>query len=228
MDSMRRYSPISFDAEPRETEKRNGWQIALAYDGENSGPVLVDLSHRSKWDLQDGRLDDLNPWGLTIPETPGSSRFRKGLLINRMNRTQASIWDLGRRPGTEPVEQPGGPAFTETTDAQALIALVGEKVLRLMEKVSRLDLSAAGSPPPLLIQGPVLDIPCQVVRLGETDESVAVLIAFSRGYGHAVAKAFLDVCAREGLRPGGEGRFTEWVKSFVSDFEFRYSDLART
>ena len=207
MIGMIKYSPISFDAAPQNRETRAGFEVILKYREDDDGTVLVDLSHRSKWDLQDRTLNRFRPWELNIPDTPGASHFDAGLLINRMNRTQASVWHLGPQNITSPTE----PSFTDITDGLALLALVGQNVLSLMEKVCRLDLTNPGLRPPVLIQGPVLHIPSQVVLLGQVNQSVALLIAFSRGYGQAMAEAFLKICQREGLRPGGEDRFTQWM-----------------
>ena len=101
MKTMKRVSPITFNSPVRSTEERSGWEVVIAYEGQAGGPVLVDLSHRAKWDLQDSNLDSRKPWGLTVPPNPGDSLFQKGLLVNRMNRTQASIWHLGQPPGPE-------------------------------------------------------------------------------------------------------------------------------
>jgi len=127
-----------------------------------------------------------------------------------MNRTQISIWHLG----PEDIAPPAESSFTETTDAQALVALLGQNTLFMMEKISRLDLAAPGMKTPFLLQGPVLDIPCQVVRLGEADGDAGLLIAFSRGYGQAMAEVLLNICRRDGLRPGGEGMFMKWLEAW--------------
>jgi hypothetical protein len=214
MNTMKRYSPIAFNAPARSTEERDGWEVVIAYEGQEVGPVLVDLSHRSKWDLQDRDLDSRKPWGLNVPANPGDSSYKEGLLINRMNRTQASIWHLGRHPGPGDSTPAAEPGFTETTDAQAMLALVGEDLMSIMEKLTRLDLCASRSVPPVLVQGPVLDIPCQVVLLGEADGAAALLVAFSRGYGRSVADTFLEIGRDKDLRPGGEGIFSEWLDSY--------------
>jgi hypothetical protein len=34
---------------------RDNWTVALEYDDEGQGPWLVDLAHKTRWDLQDSR-----------------------------------------------------------------------------------------------------------------------------------------------------------------------------
>ena len=210
MIGIKRYSPITFGATPQNREKRDDFEVVLKYHGEGDGPVLVDLSHRTKWDVQNRDLDRCRPLNLDIPASPGDSHCRKGLLINRMNRTQASIWHLG--PGRIP--SPAEPYFTDITDGQALLGLIGRDAPSLMEKISHLDLTYPRLKPPVLIQGPVLHIPSQVVLMGKADEAFGILIGFSRGYGQAMADAILNICRREGLTPGGEDRFNQWLAAW--------------
>ncbi|RLB13770.1 MAG: sarcosine oxidase subunit gamma SoxG [Deltaproteobacteria bacterium] len=199
MENIQRRSPIRFDKEPVQTEYRDGWQVALSY-GAGSGPLLIDLSHRPKWDLQDSDLSRFRPFGLCIPENPGQCIFEKGILINRMNRTQCAIWHLvGKNPG--PLEER---AYTEITDGLTLLALSGKGTLEVMERVTTLDLGAPSPTPPCLIQGPILRIPCQVVLLRRAGHEATVLFSFPRGYGQAMAEALLHSGKDLGLTPGGE------------------------
>ena len=55
MMTINRQSPVQFDAPAIETELRNGWSVALKYREEGDGPYLVDLSHKTRWDVQDRR-----------------------------------------------------------------------------------------------------------------------------------------------------------------------------
>jgi hypothetical protein len=68
--------------------------VALSY-GESQGPKLIDLSHCQKWDLQDNDLSQFQPFGVAIPEEYGKVAFENGIMINRMNRTQCAVWNLG-------------------------------------------------------------------------------------------------------------------------------------
>jgi hypothetical protein len=76
-----------------------------------------------------------------------------------------------------------------------------------MEKVSSLDLASTKGQPPFLLQGPVLEIPCQVVVLARNNEIPVILTAFSRGYGQSMAHTILESGNVFGLRPGGENVF---------------------
>lgn len=203
MDIIKRRSPVSFIVPPVETIRRGGWEVVLAYADEDQGPFLVDLSHRPKWDVQQGDLSAIRPFGLAVPDVPGHCRLENGVLVNRMNPTQASVWILD---GDEP-EPPPEPFLTEVTDGLCLLALIGAKAFSVMEKVSALDLGTPEKEPPFLVQGPVLHVSCQVVVLGRDAARAAVLIALSRGYGQTMAEALLAAGSDLGLCPGGERAF---------------------
>ena len=210
----KRVSPVTFPSQPLETEIRQGWEVILKYAGEGEGPFLVDLSHRPKWDFQDGNLDHVELWGRHVPKDPGQSNWVDGLLINRMNWTQAAIWNLG----AEDLKMPEERAYTDITDGFCLLALVGNEALAVMEKVSPLDLAQPGKIAPYLLQGPVMDIPSQIVMLG-TRDIMTVLVAFSRGYGQAMAEALLGAGSEYRLRPGGERHIRERLRA-VANGEF--------
>jgi len=221
-----RRSPVVFDAIPATTESRDGWEVVTAYADESPGPWLVDLSHRARWDVQDRRIDDERPFGLTVPARPGEVSVAAGLMINRMNRTQAAIWHVG--PGAPPetatrgglVSEPSpgatatagtrGPvviSYTLTTDSHCWLAVVGREAPSVMERATSLDLFPPGRPRPFLTQGPVLHVPCQVVTWARD----LVLIACARGYGRTFAGAFLHAARDAGLRPAGEAVFSRRV-----------------
>lgn len=199
MENVERRSPISFNIKPVQTENWDGWEVAISC-GTGDGPFLIDLSHRSKWDLQDSDLSRFRPFGMPVPEKPGQCVFEKGILINRMNRTQCAIWHVeGKRP-----KQTMETAYTEMTDGQVLLAVTGKDALGVMESVTTLDLGAPSLTPPCLIQGPVLHIPCQVVLFSRNGDEATVLFSFSRGYGQAMAEALLHSGKDLGLTPSGE------------------------
>ncbi|MCG8467757.1 MAG: hypothetical protein MJB57_06040 [Gemmatimonadetes bacterium] len=170
--------------------------------------MLVDLSHRARWDVQDGAIDELRPFGVAVPRDPGDVAIASGLMINRMNRTQASVWHIG--PGPTPAT-PDDVAVTDTTDANAWIAIVGDAVAGVMEHVTSLDLFEPGRSLPRLIQGPVLGVPCQVVVGSRT----GALLTFARGYAQTFADALLDSAAPAGLGTGGERVFSEHVAAMA-------------
>ncbi len=200
-----RKSPVVFSTPPSDMEERQGWQVVLEYEGQGDGPYLVDLSHCAKWDLQDSGLDNQHPWGLTIPTQPGQSLVRDGWLINRMNRTQAQFWRIDGAEAAPPQE----PFATDITDGLCLLALVGRNVPDIMERITTLDAFAPDRRTPCLIQGPVLHIPCQLVRIGPFGDIHAVIFGFSRGYGQTMAEAVLESGGRYGLKPAGEQTFTQ-------------------
>jgi hypothetical protein len=204
MKNIIRRSPVSFDSRPVKTEMRDNWTVVLEYETEETGPYVIDLSHSAKWDLQDTDLSQFRPWGVTIPQTPGQCAFQNGILINRMNRTQAACWHLCKTSPQVPEES----AYTETTDATLLLALLGKDVFSIMEKVSALDFVSPERKAPFLLQGPIFHVPCQVVYVGKVDDSLAVLFTCSRGYGESMVKGILSAGAEFGLRPAGENALT--------------------
>ena len=204
MKNIIRRSPVSFDSRPAKTEMRDNWTVVLEYEAEETGPYVIDLSHSAKWDLQDTDLSQFRPSGVTIPQTPGQCAFQNGILINRMNRTQAACWHLCKTSPQVPEES----AYTQTTDSTLLLALLGKDVFSIMEKVSALDFVSPERKAPFLLQGPVLHVPCQVVCLEKADENIAVLFTCSRGYGESMVEGILSSGAEFGLRPAGENALT--------------------
>ena len=93
--------------------------MALEYDDEGQGPWLVDLAHKTRWDLQDSRVGEQTPCELAVPADPGACIFANDTLVNRMNRTQASVYHLG-------TDAPGLPDFsgyTDVTESTVFLAL---------------------------------------------------------------------------------------------------------
>ena len=209
MNAIRRVSPVSFAATPVESEQRDGWQVVLRYENEGQGPWLVDLSHRARWDIQDGRIDALRPAGVSLPPNSGQCRLKDGLMINRMNRTQAAVWHLA---GTAP-DMPLEAAFTDVGEASLMLAMFGPHVFDIGEKLSALDLSGPAAGAPFLVQGPLAHVPCQmvVVPAGGGEAQGGILWTCSRGYGRSMVHAALEAGGEFGLRPAGERRFTDWL-----------------
>jgi len=204
-----RRSPVRFDATALERTSRDGWDIVRRYSDEGGGPWLVDLSHRCRWDLQHPDVGNQRPFGVPVPSKPGEVAISDGFAVNRMNRTQASLWHLG---GNDRPATPSGVGFTETTDGHCMLAFLGPETASVFEHLSDLDVFDPERGLPRLVQGPVLHVPCQVVALG----SNAVILTLSRGYGRTFAEAALQFARPCGLRPAGEARFDEWFVRWAS------------
>ena len=208
METIARRSPVVFDRPVKKSEIRGNWDIVLEYEDEGPGPYLIDLSHRSRWDIQDKELDRFKPWELKIPETPCHCLFQNGILINRMNRTQAAIWHLA----DENVEEPKESAYTETTDSTVFLGLYGGKIVfSIVEKLTSLDFLDPGQVTPFLLQGPFAHVPCQIVAMEKNDERSGILLTCSRGYAMDMVDAILDAGAEFGLQPTGEKAFHSWI-----------------
>jgi hypothetical protein len=208
MGAYTRRSPVTFDDRPRKRAIRGNWEVVLEYERQGNGPFLIDLSHISKWDVQDSDLSRIGPWGAEIPPISGQCVLEKGMVITRMNRTQAAVWHLLEDRGNDPE----GRAYTDITDAFAILAVLGNEVFSLMEKITNLDLCLPEEKPPFLVQGPVLRVPCQVVVMEPRQDLFAVLMACARGYGLSMAESLLAAGRQWGLRPAGETAFLNWLK----------------
>jgi hypothetical protein len=208
MAEIKRQPPVDFGSSPKETEVRDNWPVALAYDAEGQGPWVVDLSHKTRWDLQDSKVGDLTVCGQAVPATAGASTLADSILINRMNRTQTSIYHLGSEAPALPDES----GYTEVTEASIFLAIFGPKAFHIAEKLTNLDLGDPRKETPYLLQGPFCHVPCQIVTLEKgADHSGGFVMTCSRGYAESMVHAILDAGAEFGLRPAGEKRFDTWL-----------------
>ena len=212
MGSILRRSAVSFDAAPAKTEERDNWSVVLEYEDEGAGPYVVDLSHRSRWDLQDAEIGGVQTMGIRVLDKPGQCVFENGFLINRMNRTQASVWHLS---GETPV-LPDDPAFTDITDSTVFLAVFGQDLFAILEKLSALDFLDSSRQTPFLLQGPFSHLPCQIVTLDKIPGRSAILMTCSRGYARDMVGAILEAGMEFKLRPAGEQAFSSWLNEVIS------------
>ena len=207
--SISRVSPVTLPATPVKTEERDGWTVVLEYEAEGPGPHLIDLSHRPKWEVQGVDLSNSSPWKIKYPEKPGTCVYDKGILINRMNRTQASIWHLSGTLQNPPEDD----AFTEMTDAVTCLAIAGKGLVAIAEKLCSLDLLDPKMVPPYLIQGPFAHVPCQLVVMSRKDGGGTLIFTCSRGYAVAMVHAVLEAGSAFNIRPAGENALNQWISS---------------
>lgn len=209
MKDIKRHSAVAFKATPLKNQTYGDWDVVLEYHGEGDGPWLVDLSHRTRLDLQSADLAAKKPFGITIPEVYCQSVLEKGVLINRMNRIQASIYHLDGQSMDTPKEK----EYTDVTEATIFVAIFGSNVFSICEKLSALDFIGADKQTPFLFQGPFSHVPCQIVTLGREAEKSGVVLTCSRGYGKHMIDGILHAGEEFGLKPAGEKRFTDWINS---------------
>ena len=210
MGDFKRQSPVRFESRPVKTEARNHWVVVMQYENEGPGPWLVDLCHKTRWDLQAGHLDELAAGGIAIPAVPGDCRWEKRILINRMNRTQAAVWHL--QDGQAP-ELPAAGGYTDVTEATVFLALFGPGVFSITERLTRLDFMDPKRQAPFLLQGPFCHVPCQMVTLARQPNGAgALLLTCARGYARDMVHAILDAGAPLGLRPAGQGAFSRYLE----------------
>lgn len=209
MTEIKRQSPVQFSVSPRNTEVRDNWTVALEYDEEGQGPWLVDLAHKTRWDLQDSKVGDLTPCDLGVPANPGECTFAGSTLVNRMNRTQTSIYHLGAAAPT----LPDAAGYTDVTESTVFLALFGPQAFFVAEKLSALDFQDPTQKAPFLYQGPFCHVPCQIVTLEKAaDGSGGFLLTCSRGYGDSMVHAILQAGSALGLKPAGDNRFAAWIQ----------------
>lgn len=209
MTEIRRQSPVQFQISPLKTEVRDNWKVALAYDNEGDGPWLTDLSHKTRWDLQDRDIGEMSVAEQAVPETPGNCTLADHTLINRMNGTQVSIYHLGAGVS----DMPDLSGYTDVSESTLFVALFGPRAFRVAEKLTNLDFMDPAKKAPFLLQGPFCHVPCQIVTLEkEADGSGGFLLTCSRGYGESMTNAILEAGAEFGLRSAGEDRFTDWME----------------
>ena len=210
MVEIKRESPVRFRVNPTQTEVRDNWTVALAYDDEGQGPWLVDLAHKTRWDLQDGRIDEQRPCDLDVPANPGGCTLANDTLVNRMNRTQASIYHLGAAAPA----LPDVAGYTDVTEATVFLALFGPNAFRVAEKLTALDFMDPARQAPFLYQGPFCHVPCQIVTLEKrVDGGGGYLLTCSRGYADSMVHAISSAGTGLGLRPAGENRFNTWLRA---------------
>jgi len=207
MKEIQRVSPVILKGTPVKTTNRDNWKIVMEYKGEGDGPYLIDLTHKQRFDCQDSNLEAQKPFQVTIPEIPGSSVLDKGILINRMNNTQVSIYNFGE----ENIAMPEDTGFTDVTEATLFVALVGKEIFSICEKLTSLDFRDPENNAPFLFQGPFSHVPCQIVTLSKDPQNPGLVLTCSRGYGRDLIHAVFDAGKEFGLKPAGEEKFNTFV-----------------
>ncbi len=211
MTEIQRISPVSFKGSPVKTETRDNFEVALEYSGEGDGPCLVDLCHKMRLDLQDKDVAAKKPFGLKLPATPGECVYGNGILANRMNRTQVSLWQLTG----EKQEMPDESSYTDVTEATVFLALLGKDIFFILEKLSAMDFSNPAIEAPCLFQGPLAHVPCQVTVLGRDKEDACVILTCSGGYAKDMVHSFMDAGQEYGLTAAGENKFTNLINKHL-------------
>ncbi len=135
--------------------------------------------------------------------------LENGLLINRMNGIQSSIYHLTG----DAIEMPKETEYTDVTESSVFLAIMGESVFAICEKLSALDFMDRNRETPFLYQGPFSHVPCQIVTLSRDKEKSGVVLTCSRGYAKEMVDAILHAGEEFGLKPAGEKRVTDWISS---------------
>ncbi len=209
MKKIKRVSPVVFNSTPLKTKSLDNWEVVLEYKNEGDGPHIVDLSHRPRFDLQTSRLDSKKPFGISIPKTPGNCIFENGLLANRMNKTQVSLYSLHGTDHSMPKE----PEFTDITDSTLCVALMGKSIFLICEKLTALDFMDPKRKVPFLFQGPFSHVPCQIVTLRKENGNTGLILTCSRGYSRDMIHSILHAGEEFGLKPAGENKFLNLINT---------------
>ena len=210
MTDIQRISPVAFKAIALEEENRDNWNVVLKYKEEGEGTHIVDLSHRPRFDCQSSDLAGVKPFGIDLPDRPGQSVLEKGVLANRMNRTQVSLFNLA---GDDTITLPEETFYTDVTEATLCIAIIGKAVFSICEKLTALDFEDPAKQVPFLYQGPFSHVPCQIITLNRDKDNSGIILTCSRGYGRDMTHAILDAGEEFSLKPAGENYFTGWINS---------------
>ncbi len=212
MQGYKKQSPIRFPDSPLKTERRQGWEVALTYAGDDASLVIIDLSHITKWELYGRGLEGQQVGPAAIPHIAGQVNLSAGLAVCLCRPSVALIWQLADEfSWTLPV----GVKLTEITDNYALVALIGADGPRVMEKIADLDLFLPAEQTVRFVQGPILDGASQVMILSSPDSSTGLLLAVCRGAGQSIVDAILDAGGEFGLQPAGEQVFKTWLRGQV-------------
>ena len=215
MKELQRISPVVFKSTPLKTKKRDNLDLVMEYSAEGDGPFIVDLSHSPRFDVQSSDLASVTPLGITLPEIPGQSVLEKGVLANRMNSTQVSLFNLA---GDESVAMPtesvyGESMYTDVTESTLCVAIIGKETFSICEKLTALDFMDPEKITPFLYQGPFSHVPCQIITLSRDNEKSGLILTCSRGYGRDMTHAILDAGVEFGLKPAGGKKFILWLNS---------------
>ncbi|MBF0375999.1 MAG: sarcosine oxidase subunit gamma SoxG [Desulfamplus sp.] len=232
MVEIKRYSPVAFKASPKRTEVRDNWTVVLEYDGEGQAAFgqssvndnyLVDLSHITRFDVQSSNLDSITPFGIKIPQGLCESYLQDGVLINRMNRIQASVFCLPNKKNEMLTEckcdadckcdPQNSSSYTETTEVGMCMAIIGKNVFSITEKLTSLDFMDSAKTTPFLYQAPMSHIPCQIITLSRDSAKSGIIFTASRGYGKDMVHAIMDAGEEFGLKPAGEDKFKSWLNN---------------
>lgn len=211
-----RQSPVRLPGRAARTEASNHWKVVLEYAEEGAGPWVVDLSHCRRLDIQGRKLPGLLPTAFPVPDAPGGVNLDEGMLITRMNAVQACLWlfDANAAP-------PDRFEVTDITEGTVGLALLGNEVFRLAEKLTNLDLQDPKRKAPFLLQGPFAHVPSQVIVLGTEPGKRAVVLSCSRGYAHDMVHAVMEAGAEYGLRAAGEDRFLGMLRVITGNGDNR-------
>ena len=90
------------------------------------------------------------------------------------------------------------------------LALFGQDIFAITEKLTSLDFLDPAKQPPFLLQGPFSHVPCQIVILDKTTDGPGLLFTCSRGYARDLTAAILEAGEEFGLHPAGETAFANW------------------
>lgn len=205
---IERRSPVQLPGKPEKTQTRNHWPVISEYADEGSGPWVVDLSHCRRWDIQGRDLDEAWVSEFSLPDSPGHVVLHADGLTGRAGQRQAFLWLFDDKAAA-----PAGTGCTETTEGSLCLALLGKDVFHITEKLTYLDLGDPKRKAPFLVLGPFCHVTGQIVVLKNDPAKAAVLVACTRGFAHDMVHAVLKAGEEFGLRPAGEKRFREHLKS---------------
>jgi hypothetical protein len=209
MAEIKRQSPVRFKVSPTKSEVRDNWTVALEYDAEGQGPWLVDLAHKTRWDLQNSQVGELTPCEPGRAGRPGRMHLCRRHADQPHEPHPGVHLSSGRRQHRaclifRAIPMSPNPRFSGPVRPQRFSR---------RRKADQPGLSGSGQNSTFLAAGPFCHVPCQIVTLEKSaDGSGGFLLTCSRGYGDSMLHAVLEAGAEFGLRPAGENRFGSWIQ----------------
>ena len=170
-------------------ERRDGWNVAVRFDGEEQRLPTVgfaDLSHLRKVELQ-GELEPA--------ELGKAARVDEGWWCPYSAARAIVLGDVGE-------ERFNGLSVLDVTTVFALLAVEGPLARELFARFTALDLRDAVCPLGSFLPGSVARTPGAILRAGEE----SWLMLFGAALGQYVWTVVADARREPGRRPGRRGR----------------------
>jgi hypothetical protein len=211
MEGYQKLSPVRLPGTIETRIQRDGWEIALSYNQEDSPLTIIDLSHFSKWEIYDPELPGQSLGPLHVPNRTGEVVLTAEIIVGLCRPSVALVFKCDHS-GDELLSEAN---YADVTDGYALLALIGDDGPLAMEKITDLDLTSRSRQHAHLVQGPLLDAPSKIMVFSTAGCKTGMLIAVDRGSGQSIVDAIVDAGTEFELKSAGERAFNRWLGFFI-------------